>query len=227
MAYPPTTPDVSAPVTDSESYEKWYGRQVIALCCLMGTVVTAGALHFAAKIHQGGVEMLALLGRAMPGWEAAKTVESVTAYLVFFLFLAMGVAFFRLPLIRPQRLPAGVSAARFRTAEIRVRYGVVGGDPETDHLARTVSEIAAHRNVQAPKAMLPLQIICSGSLLLICGAGLVRGIVTGETWLVLIEAGVLSLFACMYAMMWRTVLLRRKALEFLRLHEALYRGAAR
>jgi hypothetical protein len=85
LAHLPTTVNAAANTADPDSYEKWYERRTIALYYLMGAAATAGALHFVAKFHYANVEIFDLIGRSIPGWEAARTVESVTAYLSFFL----------------------------------------------------------------------------------------------------------------------------------------------
>ncbi|MFL1435480.1 hypothetical protein [Nocardiopsis protaetiae] len=223
MAHPPMTANVSANAAGPDSYEKWYKRRVAAFHYLFGTSVTVGGLHFAAGFHDDNVEVLDLVGRSMPGWEAAGTVESATAHLAFLLFPAMGAAFFGMPWTSPKDLPAGVSAKRFRTAEMRIRYGVVGGDPETDHVARIAAESLIRRVILDPRILLAFQVPTLGFMLFMTGSGLVWGWADGDTVLVLRQGGALLLFVCLFAVPWRLVLLRRRALEFRNLHEALLR----
>lgn len=230
MPHPPTTANTSTPVAGSEPYEKWYERRMAVFYYLLGTQATAGVLHIAAKIHYNGVELLGLLGRSAPGWDAAKSIESVTAHLVFLLSLAVGAAFFWLPWMKPRDLPAGTGTARFRAAQTRIRHGVVGGDPATDHAARIAAEHLARQSRLDPRTMLALNAIALIPVLLLFGSGMVWAVSAGDTVNVLLQAGALTPFVCVYAAQWRLVFLRRRALEFRRLHEDLLRrlhGTAR
>ncbi|MGQ4269705.1 hypothetical protein ACUALU_17105 [Nocardiopsis changdeensis] len=220
MPHPPTAPDTLT-ATAPESYEKWYGRRLMVLYYLLGAHASAVALHFAAKLHYGAVETLERAGRSMPGWAAAQAVEAVTGYLVLPLSLAVGVIFFSVPWMKPQDLPAWVSAAHFRAAVARIRNGVVGGDPATDHVARIACENLIRRSSLEPKILLLAQTFSLGFWCLLLGPGLAMSAAEGDLFLVLLQAGSLLFFVGLHAAPWRLALLRYRALEYRELHEAL------
>ncbi|WP_306370203.1 hypothetical protein [Nocardiopsis sp. CC223A] len=207
----------------SDSYEKWYRRRSTIAYCLLGVWVAVGTLHFATGLHYDNVEMPAFLGPSMPGWETVKTVETVTSFALSALSVPMGLMFFSLPWLSPEDLPPGVSTARFRAAVGRIRNGMVGGAPETDHVARIAAENLIRRGILDARILLPLQAYLVGLVFLLSGSGPVRGILEGDSVLALLRSGTLFVFVCVFAAPWRLVFLRRRALEFRGFHEALLR----